>query len=188
MEDPSNSKPLRIVITGSECTGKTTLAHALAGTFGMPFSTEGAREYVNDVQRCLEFSDVELIAFRQIKNEDIVLAKESEIIFLDTDLFSTLIYSQLYFNQYPPWIATYCHARKGDLYLLCSTDVPWVEDELQRDHRTIHERTSAHELFVSTLTQADCTFVIIDGLGEDRLLNAVTAVGTYLATNRKLVD
>ncbi|MBO68593.1 MAG: hypothetical protein CL398_09810 [Acidiferrobacteraceae bacterium] len=184
MEDSSISKPLRIVITGGECTGKTTLTHALAGKFGMPFSTEGAREYVNDVQRRLEFTDVELIAFRQIKNENTILTSESRIIFLDTDLFSTLIYSQLYFNQRPSWLVTYCHARKGDLYLLCSTDIPWVEDELQRDHRTSHERASAHELFVSTLAQAECTFAIIDGLGEDRLLNAVTAIEAYLATNR----
>ena len=154
----------------------------------MPFSTEGAREYVNDIQRRLEFSDVELIAFRQIKNENMVLTNESKIIFLDTDLFSTLIYSQLYFNQYPPWITTYCHTHKGDLYLLCSTDIPWVEDELQRGHRTVHERANAHELFISTLTEAECTFVIIDGLGENRFLNAVKAVEAYLATNRGLVD
>ena len=82
MEYSSNSKPLRIVITGSECTGKTALTHALAGKFGMPFSTEGAREYVNDIQRRLEFSDVELIAFRQIKNENMVGNRQTTIIFV----------------------------------------------------------------------------------------------------------
>ena len=37
--------PKRLVVTGSECTGKTTLAAALATRYDVPVSPEFVREY-----------------------------------------------------------------------------------------------------------------------------------------------
>ena len=108
----------RIVVSGSECTGKTVLTRALAANFDAPFSTESARDYVSELGRAVQFSDVEPIARRQIEIEDALLGDGSRLYIFDTDLFSTLIYSRLYFGRCPGWIEPLCRARRADLYLL----------------------------------------------------------------------
>ena len=41
----TRERPLVVVVTGSECTGKTTLALELADRYAAPCSPEFAREY-----------------------------------------------------------------------------------------------------------------------------------------------
>ena len=59
----------RIVITGAESTGKSTLAKVLAKHFSAPLSTEFVRQYVNAVQRPLTAEDLEPIARGQFAAE-----------------------------------------------------------------------------------------------------------------------
>ena len=56
----------RIVITGPESTGKTTLASALARRFGAPWLRETSRLYAEEVRRELTAADAALIAQRAI--------------------------------------------------------------------------------------------------------------------------
>ena len=56
------SEPLVVVVTGSECTGKTTLARELAEHYGTIWVPESARTYVERVKRPLTADDVEPIA------------------------------------------------------------------------------------------------------------------------------
>ena len=179
-KDNSNFIPcVRIVVVGSECTGKTTLVAQLAHCFGAPCSTESARDYVNKRGRAVQYSDVEAIAKQQIAIEDELTAGNSRIVFLDTDLFSTLIYSHFYFERCPDWIEPACNARRSDLYLLCGIDIPWVEDRLQRSKGDPKNREAQHRLFTETLCRSGCNVVHISGIGSDRLNQAISAVKTF---------
>ena len=179
-KDNSNFIPcVRIVVVGSECTGKTTLVAQLAHCFGAPCSTESARDYVNKRGRAVQYSDVEAIAKQQITIEDKLTAGNSRIVFLDTDLFSTLIYSHFYFERCPDWIEPACNARRSDLYLLCGIDIPWVEDRLQRSKGDPKSREAQHRLFTETLCRSGCNVVHISGIGSDRLNQAISAVKTF---------
>ena len=178
----------RIVISGSECTGKTVLTRALATNFGAPFSTESARDYVNELGRAVQFSDVEPIARRQIEIEDTLLSYGSRMYMFDTDLFSTLIYSQLYFGRCPGWIEPLCRARRADLYLLCGIDLPWVKDDFQRGRSTPTERQHAHDLFASVLNENDCSVRAVSGLNGNRLQCAISVIETWLSSRTAAVD
>ena len=92
----TQSRPVlfKVVVTGSECTGKTTLVQALAAHFETAFSTEGARIYLDEVQRPLSFADVEPIAHCQVSLEGEALEQAENLAILDTDLVSTMIYSR----------------------------------------------------------------------------------------------
>ena len=179
---------LRIVVTGSECTGKTTLASAIAAKLDAPFSSESARDYVNELGRVVQFSDVEPIARRQIEIEDALLGDGSPMYIFDTDLFSTLIYSRLYFGRCPGWIEPLCRARRADLYLLCGIDLPWVKDDFQRDQGTPTKRQHAHDLFASVLNENGCTVRAVSGLNDDRLQCAISAIETWLSSRTAAVD
>ena len=184
----SDEACIRIVVSGSECTGKTVLTRALAANFGTPFSTESARDYVNELGRAVQFSDVEPIARCQIAMENSLLGDDSRMYIFDTDLFSTLIYSRLYFGRCPGWIEPLCRARRADLYLLCGIDLPWVKDDFQRGRSTPTERQHAHSLFTNVLNENGCSVTAGSGRNDNRLQCAISAIETWLSSRTAAVD
>ena len=97
-------RPLRVVVTGSECTGKTTLARALAERFGAPWVPEFCRGWQDAKGRPLEAEDVEPIARGQVAEADAAEAAARDVVVLDTDLLSTAVYARHYYGSCPAWI------------------------------------------------------------------------------------
>ena len=176
---------IRIVATGGECTGKTTLIAQLAAFFKAPYSAEAAREYADKLGRIVQYDDVEAIAQEQIANEDKLLPCDSSVIFLDTDLYSTLVYSYFYFERCPVWIEPLCNARRADLYLLCDADLTWVEERFQRGSEDPSRRQTIHDLFAEILRRSGCNIVNISGLGDTRLDQAIQAVNEKIGVMDK---
>ena len=171
----------RVVVTGSECTGKTTLAGDLARQFGTVCVAEYAREYLDRKVATtglpLDERDVEPIARGQIVAEDRGAATAKRLLVLDTDLVSTTVYARHYYGACPAWIDQAARDRRGDLYLLCDIDVPWVADSV-RDRP--HHREHIHALFVEALDTLGAPYVLIRGSWAARLTTAVAAVSEAL--------
>ncbi len=182
----SPHRPLTVVITGSECTGKTTLASALADRFGAPWSKEFAREYVDGKRAPLDASDVDPIARGQLAGEQgadgEATGRGCRMVVRDTDLYSTVVYSRHYYDACPGWIVEAAHARTGDLYLLLCPDVPWVADGLQRDRPDEEARAQIHGLFRETLAAEGACVVEISGSWPERHEQAVTAIAALTGT------
>lgn len=151
----ATSRPLVVVVTGSECTGKTTMAAALAERFDAAWSREFAREYVDRNKTALGPSDVEPIARGQLAGERAAeraaALRQSQVVVRDTDLVSTSVYSRHYYGVCAGWIAAAARERLGDVYLLLLPDVPWVADGLQRDRPAEGDRARMHALFREAL-------------------------------------
>jgi NadR type nicotinamide-nucleotide adenylyltransferase len=167
-------RPLRVVVTGSESTGKTTLAGALAARFGAPWSAEYARLYLERVARPLGPGDVESIARGQLEAEDAVRRTAAGLAVHDTDLLSTVVYARHYYGRCPAWIERAALERRADLYLLCHPDVPWVADGLQRDRE--QARAALHRLFGETLAEFAVATVDIRGSWTERAAAAESAI------------
>jgi NadR type nicotinamide-nucleotide adenylyltransferase len=173
-----STRPFVVVVTGSECTGKTTLARELAREFRAPCSAEFAREYVDGKGTQLDATDVEPIARGQILAEDAAAAAATDLCLKDTDLVSTVVYAGHYYGACPAWIAEAARARLGDLYLLLHPDVPWLADGLQRDRPA--EREHLHALFRSSLAALGAVVVDITGTWDGRRDRARAAVRAAL--------
>jgi len=168
----------RVVVTGSECTGKTTLATALAEHYGGVYVPEYARQFVFDQGRAPEYEDVESIARGQIELEDDLAADASNLLVQDTDLLSTVVYSRHYYDDCPHWIEQAVRERAADLYLFAGIDVPWVADGDQRDRG--HRRDEMQQLFRRALIERSLNFVEIMGQCEARLERAISAIDALL--------
>jgi nicotinamide riboside kinase len=96
---------------------------------------------------------------------------------LDTDLVSTTVYARHYYGSCPAWIDEAARERRGDLYLLCDIDVPWVADQT-RDRP--HDRAHMHGLFVAALEALGAQYVTIGGLWAERRELAIAAVNSLL--------
>jgi len=157
---------LRVVLTGSECVGKTTLAHDLAREFDTVCVAEYGREYVDAKGSSPDASDVEPIARGQIANEERALREANRIAICDTDLVSTAVYAEHYYGHCPEWIVDESIRRRGDLYLLLDIDVPWIPDPPNRDRG--HMREAMQELFRNALRTRGIDFVNIRGNWDER--------------------
>lgn len=169
---------IHVVVTGSECTGKTTLAEALANHYNTVLVPEYARQFVQDLGMAPKASDVEAIARGQIASEDALAGDASRILIQDTDLVSTIVYSRHYYGDCPAWIEDAVVERAGDLYLLCDIDVPWVPDGNQRDRG--ERRDEMHQLFRQALLDGDFQFVDIRGSLDHRMNLAARAIDILL--------
>jgi NadR type nicotinamide-nucleotide adenylyltransferase len=162
------------VVTGSECTGKTTLVRALAEHYGTVWVPEFVRGFVEEKGRAPEYKDVETIARGQIALEDQMASRARGLLIQDTDLLSTVVYSRHYFGDCPEWVEDELRKRAGDLYLLADIDLPWSPDGSQRDRGA--QREAMQEAFRTGLIERGFPFVEINGQHEHRLQIAIAAI------------
>jgi HTH-type transcriptional regulator, transcriptional repressor of NAD biosynthesis genes len=175
--DRTTSRRLtRIVVTGSESTGKTLLARQLAEHYDVPWIPEFARDYADTKGSELTAADVDPIGRGQVAREDAVLRSAQGLVILDTDLLSTMVYGQQYYQFVPDWIPGAVNERLADLYLLCDIDVPWVADAV-RDAQ--HQRPSMHTAFITQLMQLGASHRLIRGTGPERLSRALAYVAQW---------
>jgi NadR type nicotinamide-nucleotide adenylyltransferase len=169
-----NTALVRITVTGSECTGKTALAEALAEHYRTVWVPEYSRRFVLAKGAPPDVDDVDAIARGQIDLENKMAANASRIIVLDTDLLSTVIYSRHYYGDCPSWIEEALSSRPADLYLLAHIDVPWQPDGLLRDRGD--RREEMQQLFVDELVTSRFPFVEVRGPLEERMETAIRAI------------
>ena len=169
----------RVVVTGSESTGKTTLAKDLASHFNSLWVREQSRAYAETANRSLNAEDVSPIASQQIAAEDAALTEArrrgDHWLFFDTDLISTVVYARHYYGACPAWIEAEAFARHGDLYLLAEIDIPWTPDSV-RDRP--NEREQLDQAFRDAMAEFKVNVRHVRGLGEHRLASALKCIAS----------
>ena len=180
---PSGRRLTRIVVTGSESTGKTTLAGSIAEHYGIAWIPEFARDYAENRSAPLTAEDVGPIATGQIAREDTAFQNASGMVILDTDVVSTAVYAEHYYGHVPGWIEQAAQERLADLYLLCDTDMPWVADQV-RDAQ--HHRRQIHDLFVQRLARLAATVRFVGGITSpaQRLKHALEHIEDWRQSTR----
>ncbi len=177
---PPRAASFRIVVTGSESTGKSTLAEQLARQYRAELVPEFVREYAEARHGVVEFADHGPIARGQMALEDAAVARGKPLVVQDTDLLSTVVYCEHYFGKCPAWIAEAARERAPDLYLLCEIDVPWVADGV-RDRG--HMREEMQQLFRAAVNQSGAPVAVIMGDRHERFARANEAIDALLLAN-----
>jgi NadR type nicotinamide-nucleotide adenylyltransferase len=172
--------PRRVVLIGSESTGKTTLAQALGEELGVPWVPEYARQYLDQKGAALTWEDVEPIARGQMAAED-AARPTGGLLILDTDLVSTTVYARYYYGSCPLWALRAARERRAALYLLLHPDVPWVADGAQRDRP--EGRQELHGRFRAALDALAAPVVDVRGSWAERAKTARAAIHSLASTH-----
>jgi NadR type nicotinamide-nucleotide adenylyltransferase len=150
----------RVVVTGSECTGKTTLAQSLAEHYSADLVPEFIRGFAESMGGRIQFADHGPIARGQMALEDEHAASAAGLLIHDTDLLSTVLYCRHYFDRCPEWIVAAAMDRRPNLYLVCDIDVPWMPDTLrERGDR----REEMHLLFTAAVEESGAKWALMGG-------------------------
>jgi HTH-type transcriptional regulator, transcriptional repressor of NAD biosynthesis genes len=157
-------KIIKICFYGPESVGKSGLAIQFAEMFQTNFVLEQARNFIvtND------FSVAEIIQIGRAQNKAVVEAEKvsNKILFCDTDLITTQIYSKYYLNQIPQVLFELEKELKYDLYFLLDIDIEWVADGL-RDLG--HKRKEMYEIFENELLKRNIAYIKVFGPWQNRV-------------------
>lgn len=178
MEASSITGLKKIVVTGPESTGKSTLSKALAAHFGTVWVEEYARIYLEGLGRPYNQQDLLEIAKGQIAAEETLssLARNSLLI-CDTDLYVIKVWSEHRFNNCHDYILQEIATRKYDHYLLCAIDLPWEYDP-QREYPDFEERKYFFDIYQDIVQQSGVPWTLISGNMEERLGKSIHAIKT----------
>ncbi len=167
----------RVCIFGPESTGKSTLTKSLATHFNTVFVPEYARTHLEHRNGEISFEDIPRIARGQQASEDALALEANRLLFCDTDLITTTIWSDVLFNSCHDWISENAIKRQYALYLVLDVDVPWVKDEVRY---LPDERQSFFGRCVHELEAQGRNFRIVRGNWDARWKTAVKAVSELL--------
>ncbi len=169
-------RPKKIVITGPESTGKSTLCEQLAARYQTSWVPEYAREYLLQLERPYTYEDLLLIAKGQLDQEDRLLASGTgPIIFIDTDMYVMKVWCEFVFGKCHAFILDEIVKRTYDGYLLCNVDLPWVADEL-REYPDLESREQLYHMYKDLLINQHVPWFDVQGNYTERLENAIQFV------------
>lgn len=170
----------KVVITGPESSGKTTLAEALAAHVNGGLVRERVRTYFAERRGATngyEEAELRIIAELQLQEEERI-AELTEIgsgrvIVCDTDLITIRIWGEEKFGRSDPWIVKRTEQRRYDLWLLCRPDMLWEPDPLRENPK---DRDRLFDVYEATLKQLRKPYVVIEGGHGQRLQTAIEAI------------
>ena len=186
----------KIVAIGPESTGKSTLCKQLAEHYNTMWCPEYAREYLNQNGVKYNYDDLIKIAQGQLMIEDYceeernakgatlkdenskLKTQNSELLFIDTNMYVMKVWYEYVYNKCEQLVLDEIAKRKYDLYLLCNSDLPWIDDPM-REYPDEQPRIELYNIYKDILMNQSTPWVEISGNYKQRLQKAIAAVEEF---------
>ncbi len=174
--------PRLICLIGAECTGKTTLAQALARQFGGLMVPEALRGFVERHGRTPRQDEQRALIDAQVALEEQAMAQAAQhgkgLVFCDTVPLLIAVYSAHYFADTSLVARGHALQRRYAFTLFLQPDLPWLADGRQRDGVAVQQQVHA----LLQLQLADTAVAVIRGQGAARQALASQLLRMWLAS------
>jgi len=165
----------RVVVTGAESTGSTTLARALGARLGVPWVPEYGRDYTLERPGGLEApwyaQDFDHIAsVQRVWEERALRTTPRPLVICDTDILATALWQERYLGGHATRLREQARDHTPALYLLTGDEIAW-EDDGSRDGREI--RHAMQERFREALADSGVPWVELRGSVDERVEQAL---------------
>ncbi len=174
---------LRVVLTGPECSGKTTLVKKLAEYFKVPFVEEFAVHYL-ELKPKYTYADLDQIAIGQVYSEtdgisNLINSGGKQILLCDTDVLTIKIWSEVVFKKTSREVnsrfkKTFILNESNAVYLLCSPEGIHWEFHPQRENP--NDRDKLFERYEELLKKLNLPYYVLRGNVEVRFNEAVKII------------
>ncbi len=169
---------IRLVLTGPESTGKSTLTEFLGQQLGLPFAREYARIYLERHGPAYDYDLLLPLSREHARYQRSEVPSDAVAGVLDTDLLNYKIWCEVAYGRCHPEIIAAIEGEAHHVYLLCYPDLPWEPDPL-REHP--HERMMLFDRHRAEIERLGRRYEIIRGSGEERTRAALHASHRLLA-------
>ena len=177
---PDSVKPfyaVKVVLLGTESTGKTTLTQKLADYFKCSAVAEAARDIVDD-SKDFAYEDLYTIAHEHAERINEAIKGNSPLIIIDTDIHVTKSYAQFIFQKQLPVSENIMLTNKANLYLYLNNDVEYIQDGTRLNE---DDRNALDQHHRKILRDHNISMMEISGDWEQRFTTAVQ----YISDNIK---
>ncbi len=163
---------MRILVTGAECSGKSTLSKELSEELSIPWFPEYARTFLEENGPHYTQGDILRIA-----KEHYNLVQSfppDQALILDTYLLNLKIWTEYKFLEAEPWIDQQLLTMTpfNHVFLL-SPDLAWEQDGFRESEG---KRNELFELFGRQLTKLNWDYSVISTAGRTRLDTALAMI------------
>ena len=174
----------KVLVVGTESTGKSTLVKSLAKLYHTSWSEEVGRyyaqRYLGGNENYFTDEDFGRIAHQQVEQDYTALRAANKVCFFDTDATITQYYSELYMGKSNSLVEAYIDPNKYDLIVMLKPDVEWVDDG-QRLNGDQQKRNQLHNHLLKMYTNRGFTNIIqVGGNYQERLQDVITLVNNLI--------
>lgn len=162
----------KVVILGTESTGKTTLTQNLAKALNAAFVLEAGRDVISDSTEFTE-EDIQRVAVEHASRIAAAQRTASPLLVIDTDIHITKSYARFSLGvefEVPDEIY---EINRADLYLYLTNDVEFVQDGTRLSEEQRNALDGSHR---QILAEQGIRFVEISGTWEARFEQAIAAI------------
>ena len=161
---------VKVVFLGSICTGKSTIAEAMAKKHNTTFVGEYGRDYWEEYQvdRRLPIEAFDEIAIGHIKQEEEAFLHANRYCFIDTNAITTYMFALDYHGQAPALLTKLAidNASRYDLFFLCGDDIPY-DDTWDRSGN--QKRHVFQKQIIADLNARRIPYITLNGDLETRM-------------------
>jgi NadR type nicotinamide-nucleotide adenylyltransferase len=172
----------RVVVTGAESTGTTTLCIALADAYGTEWIPEYGRLYTEERDGGLDTEwrsdEFDIIVDRQIELEEAALRRVPRpLLICDTDVVATAIWHERYVGHPAQRLEKRAAEHLPALFIVTGDEIPFVQDGL-RDGE--HIRHQMQQRFRDVLDGYPTPWIEVRGSVEERVTQSRIAIDAML--------
>ena len=181
---PDSVKPdllLKVVILGTECTGKTTLTEKLAKYFNCSFISEAGRDIIAN-SNSFTFNDLYLVASEHATRIDKSNLADSPLVIIDTDIHTTKSYSLFTFEKELEISTDIYNSNRANIYLYLNNDIEYLQDGTRLSEADRNLLDLSHR---QVLTNHNIEIIEVTGDWDKRFEKAVEQINKLIATNGK---
>lgn len=178
---PESVKPdyaLKVVILGTESTGKTTLTEKLAQYYNCSAIKEAGRDIISD-SNSFKFSDLSIVAIEHSNRINKAVIGQSPLVIIDTDIHITMSYSKFMFDKEIEISERIYNSSRASLYLYLNNDADYIQDGTRLK---IKDRNLLDKSHRSILKEHRINFIEVDGNWEQRFQKAVFEIDTLISS------
>jgi len=160
----------KIIVTGPESSGKTTLAEGLARQLPGLYVPEYSRPILMLTGNRYEESDLVEIAHRQLSLERAGEGLDPTWLICDTSMLVMKIWSEFMFGRVDTSIELAFVTNQVDLYVLCKPLGQWTPDPLRNDE---HNRETLFGMYQNALDLSGKPYLIVEDLALEKRIKLV---------------
>ncbi|HWZ23002.1 MAG TPA: AAA family ATPase [Cytophagaceae bacterium] len=167
----------KVVLLGSESTGKTTLTTKLAKHFQVSSVQEAARGIIKN-SNAFSIEDLYTVATGHAQKIEKEIAGDNALLIIDTDVHITQSYAMHIFGKQLELPNEIYLTNKADLYLYLNNDVAFIQDGTRLSESERNLLDISHR---NTLAKYGISFHEITGNWEDRFRKSIHLIERLLS-------